>query len=171
MSKVGSGAKAGIVAGIVYGIISSVFVIIALLAYKNQIIDTINSTLQSQNIAVTITAEQAFNIALYSIPAIEIIAGIIVGLILGIIFAYVEKSLPGSNARVKGIVFGVILWLLLGLLLNLGNLKEYGATYFALSAGGSLIASVIYGFIMGSLFQRWEITEKPPVREPAYPEL
>lgn len=171
MSKVGNGAKAGVVAGIVYGIIASVFVITALLLYKTQILDTINTVLQSRNLPTQVTAEEVFNIALYALPAVEIIAGIIVGLILGIVFAYVEKSLPGSSAKTKGIILGIILWVFLGILLNLSNLREYGATYFGLSAGGSLIGSIVYGFILGALYEKWQKSEMPVTDEPAYPKL
>ena len=171
MGKTGDGVKAGAIAGIVYGIISTIFAIVSLSVFKSQIMSTLNSYLSGISNAgsLGITAQSIYNLEFVLVPVVDIIAGIIVGLILGIIFAAVYHKLPGSSGAVKGIIFGIILWIILGLLLNIGNLHEYGASYFGLSVGGALVAALIYGYVMGILFAKWQASSVVPMEEPPYP--
>lgn len=174
MTKTGNGVKAGAVAGIVYGIIASIFSIVGLVLFKTQVLATLTkyADLASSRSGVTISAQAIYNLEFILSPIVSIIGGIILGLILGLIFAYVYHRLPGSKATTKGMIFGLILWIILGLLLGIGNISEFSLSYYVLtSVVGGFIATIAYGFLMGSLFDRWEKSEAPVSQEPAYPKL
>ncbi len=172
MGSIGNGAKAGAVGGTLYGAISSIFVIITLIEFKTRVMEQLTKSLQSYPSGLTPPSPQTlYNIALYAAPITEIIAGLIVGVILGLVFAYVYDRLPGSGAKARGIIFGLILWVFLGLLLNITNISSYGIIYFAITAGGSFVASIASGYVMGALYERWQEAEKPPENEPAYPQV
>ncbi len=174
MGKIANGAKAGALAGIIYGIISAIFTIVSLILLKTEIINALNHYISSTPLlsGTKITAEQIYNAEFTLGPVAGVIGGIILGLILGLIFAYVYNRLPGSSGKVKGIVFGLIMWIILGALLGLASMSEYGTSYYLISdIVGAFIAAIVYGYLMGILFSRFEAAEAPVQSEPAYPKL
>lgn len=168
MGESSTGIKAGAVAGIVYGIISAVITFVSLTVFKTQILNSLTKYMSNHpNVAsLGYTAQKLYNTVVISGPVVQVIAGIIVGLIFGLIFANIHKHLPGSSMPVKGLIFGIILWLILGVLLGLSSINRYGVSYFALSAGGSLIAALVYGFLLGKLYSSWQESEET-VTEPS----
>ena len=150
MTEYGRGAKAGIIAGVVWGVISGVISYALLQTYKSTVLPIIEKTIPN-NSTIPLTAEQIFNIAVYGALFSAIIVGVIGGVILGLIFAAVKDAfLKKSSLIVRGVVFGIVLWLI-NMGVSLGSASTYGSGYFALTAGGSLIASLIFGYLLGSL--------------------
>lgn len=157
MSNATTGLKAGVVAGLVYGIIDGIFALLALIIFKSTVMATLEKAAASASsiTGVTISAQTLYNIALIESIVVAIVAGIIGGLILGAIFGAVYNRIPGKSPPVRGIVFGFILWILLNVLLGIANIGTYGLTYYLFGIGGGLIAALIYGYIAGMLFGKW----------------
>lgn len=158
MGESSNGIKAGVVAGIIYGIISAIVMIVALIAFKSQVMSALTQYMGTHTIyaANGYTAQKLYSQYMISGPVVQIFAGIIVGLIFGLIFAHIHKHIPGSHMPVKGLIFGLVLWLILGVLIHIGNLNQYGVYYFALTVGGSLIAALAYGYLLGRLYSSWQ---------------
>lgn len=158
MGKSSNGIKAGAVAGIVYGIIAAIVMIVSLIVFKTEVLNALAQYMSTHSIyaANGYTNQKLYNQYMISGPVVEVIAGIIVGLIFGLIFAHVQKHLPGSNMPVKGLIFGLILWVIIGVLIHIGNIGQYGVYYFALTVGGSLIAALAYGYLLGKLYSSWQ---------------
>jgi hypothetical protein len=156
MGRGSTGAKSGLVAGIIYGIILSVLTEIILFAEKTTImavLDVYASDLS--NSVIKITASQLYSAEVTLAPVGIVIEGIIGGLVLGGIFGLSVNKIPGKNDKVKGMVFGIILWIIFDVLIGLGSRSEYGNTYFVLSVIAGLLAVIIYGYLLGLLFNRW----------------
>ncbi|TMI62135.1 hypothetical protein E6H16_06425 [Candidatus Bathyarchaeota archaeon] len=139
MADYGRGAKAGAIAGVVLGIIEAVG-IYATFSFTS---DSIKRTLPAG-----ITIDQA----LYALVIGTFVGSIIGGVILGVIFAAVaNKYMTSKSFEMRGLVFGIILWII-GILGNIGNFG-YGTTYIAVSVLIGLIASLIYGYLLGHFFR------------------
>ena len=148
MADYGRGAKAGAIAGVVTGIIEAIGTI-ALFSFTA---NDIKTALQGTTLPAGITIDQALTAAMYLAAVVTFIASIIVGLILGVIFAAVaNKYMTGKSFEMRGLVFGIILWII-GILGNIGNFG-YGTTYIAVSVLIGLIASLIYGYLLGHFFR------------------
>ena len=168
MTEYGRGAKAGIIAGVVWGVISGVISYALLQTYKSTVLPIIEKTIPN-NSTIPLTAEQIFNIAVYGALFSAIIVGVIGGVILGLIFAAVKDAfLKKSSLIVRGVVFGIVLWLI-NMGVSLGSASTYGSGYFALTAGGSLIASLIFGYLLGFFFDRFSPKSPPTMQEPGWP--
>jgi hypothetical protein len=150
MGNIAEGAKAGLLSGIVYGILDSLFGIVYLTIFKNDIISVLKSSIPPGS---SISATSLYNLTLSLAVVGGILGGIIIGLILGLIFSAVYGHLPGSSATSKGLVFGLIMWLLFNVLLGLANLR-FGILYYGLGVIGGLLSSLIFGAILGKLYDR-----------------
>jgi len=150
MADYGRGAKAGAMAGVVLGVIlaAGYYVLFTLIS------DTIRTAIQNNLPAGSVaTADQVLAIALAFLVIAVLIGSIISGVNLGIIFAAVsDKYMRGQSFAMRGLVFGVIIWLI-GILFNVGNFY-YGATYVAISIVLGLVASLVYGYLLGTFYGR-----------------
>lgn len=164
MGKVGTGAKAGLVAGLVYGIFSGIFGYATLTIYKADVMKFLAkeaATESSLNPSIHITAAELYSLEVDGVVAEAIIGGLIAGLILGIIFAYVHGKLPGKNMIIKGEMFGLILWVLFDVLLGSLDISSYGLLYYLTSIGLDIIALLIFGYLLGTLYNKWSENEAP----------
>lgn len=172
MSKLGNGAKAGAVAGVFYAIVGSVFSIVGLIVLKSEVLDNLSdyaSTLSNLT-GTQITGQSLYDSEFYGGPIGALLESVILGLILGLIFAYIYHRLPGKGGRPKGIVFGVILWLILGVGIGSLSIGAYGISYYLVSyVVGGLAGALVFGFLLGTLFDKWEEGEKQIEEEPPYP--
>ncbi len=169
MGKTSNGAKAGVVSGLTYGIIAAIFTFLWFNLFKTQVMDAFAKVISSSATLTGqgMTAQSLYNYEMILEPVLAIIEGLIIGLIMGIIFAYVYQKLPGSKITTKGLIFGIILWVILGVLLGISNLREFGTSYYSLYIVGALIGSIVYGYLLGMLFSRFERANEPTVTEPS----
>jgi len=148
MAEYGRGAKAGAIAGVVLGIIEAIG-IYATFSFTR---DSIKSTLPAG-----ITIDQV----LYTLVIGTFVGSIIGGVILGVIFAAVaNKYMTSKSFEMRGLVFGIVLWIS-GILGNIGNFG-YGTTYIAASVLIGLVASLIYGYLLGHFFKPNQASQPTP---------
>ena len=168
MSITSNGIKAGAVAGIVYGIVAAAFVIATVIAFKSDIISSLQNFMNSNPVYAShgITAQELYNDIIIVEPIIFVIGGIIIGLIFGLIFAHVSKSLPGTTMTAKAMILGIVLFLILNVALGISDLREYGAIFYGVSLIGGLVAAIIYSFVLAKLYARWSETNKVTVKAP-----
>ncbi len=83
------------------------------------------------------------------------------GLILGIIFAYVYNKIPDKNAIIKGEIFGAILWLIFSVVVGLYNAMIFGLTYYMVSVALGIIPLIVFGYLLGVLYNKWNISTQP----------
>ncbi|GEM_PF-1718348 len=171
MGKYGNGAKGGLLGGFAYGIISAIVTDATLVLYKSNVLSLLKTEIGSlPSNPLNLTPEGMFSMMLVVAPIVLIISGLIVGVILGLIFAAVHNSLPSKDYRIKGVIFGIIIWVILDLLLGLYN-RGYGAGVYYITLAVEFGASLLYGYILGRLFNRWETRDKAVLEEPPYPNL
>lgn len=170
MGKTLNGLKAGALAGVFYGIISMVFTLIALTLFKSEVISALTSFISSNPVYSDrgITPQVLYNADKISGSAVALIGGIILGLILGFIYVHVKERLPGSSKILGGIILGLIMWITLGLVLGAAYAKEYGISYFEVYSGGSLIAALVFGYLLSVFYARQE-SSKSLINEPIKP--
>lgn len=168
MGKISNGIKAGALGGLVFGIISAIFIVLALVVFREQVLSALQNYMTTHPIYAQngYTAQKLYNAFMVSEPVFYSIIAIILGLILGIVFASVHERLPGKNPFLKGLIFGIILWLIIGLFLNRGNLYQYGTSYFGITVTGFLVGSLVYSYLLGYLFNRFENSSKMMISEP-----
>lgn len=158
MAEYGRGAKAGAISGVVLGVITAV-------AYYVQFI-IMDSSIRSairQNVAAgsALTADQVFSIVLATIVVGSFVGSIVLGVIFGIIFAAVhDKYMTSKSVAMRGIVIGLPLWLV-GISFDVGYFY-FGAVYMAASIVIGLIASLIYGYLLGHFFERFGSKKTSP---------
>ena len=153
MSKAMNGIKSGLVAGIVYGVLDSVFAILAVIMFKDQVLASLGQYITNYpSLFSNITAMDLYNLSIALIPMIAIIGGILLGLVFGAIFGYAYDRIPGRIPSLKGILFGLILWVVLNVLIGLLDVTEFGWYYYLAGIAGGLVATVAYGYILGTLY-------------------
>lgn len=167
MGKATTGLKAGIVAGLVYGVIDGVISYMALIFFKNTVMAALQKEAATLNAipGISTSAQALYNTAMTTAFAFSIVGGIIGGLILGAIFGAVSSKIPGRSAPVKGMVFGFILWIILDVVLDYGDISTYSMNYYLFIIGGGIIAALVYGYIIGVLFGKWDVPPPAPVEE------
>lgn len=167
MGKAGTGAKAGAVAGIIYGIIDGVFALLLLIVFKSDVMAFLakEAATESSALGIKITAAQLYSSELEIAPIEGIIGGLIIGVILGIIFAYAHNKIPGKNMIVKGEIFGVILWVIFDVLLGALDISTYGLNYYSTSIALDVIALLVFGFMLGTLYNKWKANDEPMTDE------
>lgn len=149
------GAKAGAASGVVFGIILAVLTYISLAQLKSTVINSIASSLPTNS---SITATQAYNIALYAGSVLAVIVGIILGVILGAIYGALFNRLPGKTDLAKALALGIIFWLFDGVLLGLDNLT-YGVVYFTEHVIETLLVALVFSYLLATFYKRFS----PPV--------
>ncbi len=166
MGKVGLGAKAGIVAGLVFGILDGIFAYIVLIIFKTDIMKVMSGLAAKEtSLGVKITGAQLYSTDLALAPAEGIIGGLIIGLILGIIFAYTHNKIPGKNMIIKGEIFGLVLWIIFDVLIGAIDINTYGLTYYLASIAFDIIPLIAFGFVLGTLYNKWEVKDRPMTDE------
>ena len=164
MAEYGRGAKAGLIAGLIWGIIVGALLATLLTLFKSDVLAGISQIPNNP-----MSPEELYTITLEFGVGASISLGIIGGLILGAIFAAVYNAyLRNSSIRLRGLVFGVVLWLI-DLGLNGGGGLASGDEYFAISLIGYLVASLIYGYLLGYFFERFAPKNIPIMEEPKWP--
>lgn len=147
------GVRAGFIAGLVYGILDAVIAIILVLSFREEVIASLNVYLtQYHALFGDRSAVDLFNLSVSLIPMISVSGGVALGTFLGALFAGSYEKLPGRGARAKGISLGLILWLILSVLLGLLNIGPFGIYYYLSGAAGGLVATVVYGYLLGTLY-------------------
>ena len=145
----GRGAKAGAISGVVLGVILAVLYYIVFLSLT----DTIKSAIGGTTLPSGVSIDQVFALALTFLVVGVVVGSIIIGVILGVVFAAVHNMyMKGQSLAMRGLVFGVIIWLI-GLGFNVSNFY-YGTAYVAASVVIGLVASLIYGYLLGTLYGR-----------------
>lgn len=158
------GAKAGLIAGLVWGLIVAALLAGLLTAFKADVLAGI-----SQLPSNPMTPDQLYAITLYFGVGTSIGLGILGGLILGMIFAVVYNAyLKSYSIRLRGLVFGIVLFLI-DLGLNGGGGTASGMDFFVISIAGYLVASLVYGYLLGYFFERF-VPKSKPVEEPKWPD-
>lgn len=167
MSNATTGLKAGVVAGLLYGIIDGIFAYLGLTIFKSVVMAALQkeAATESALLHVTITAQTLYNGAVAVSLVVAIVVGIIGGLILGAIFGALYNKIPGKSGPVKGLVFGFILWILLNVLFGLPNIGTYNLTYYLFGIGGGIIAALVYGYLIGTLFGKWTVVPQKQEEE------
>ncbi len=164
MAEYGRGAKAGLVAGIVWGITVAVLLISLLTIFKSDVLNSI-STVPTVNM----TPDQLYTITLEFGAGFAVLTGIIGGVVLGAVFAAVYQFyLKSSSIRIRGLVFGIVLWLI-DLGINGTGGSASGVEYFTISIIGYLAASLLYGYLLGYLFERFTSRRPSVLEEPEWP--
>jgi hypothetical protein len=163
MGKVGTGAKAGSVAGLAYGILDAIFALITLTIFKSDIMKALSKEITASNIPIT--AAKLYSFTLDSAVIGGIIGGLIIGIILGIIFAYVHNKIPSKNIVIKGEIFGVILWIIFSVLLGALDIGIYGTTYYLTAIAFDIIPLLVFGFVLGTLYNKWDVKDQPMTDE------
>ena len=143
----------------VYGILDAILASVILFALKNTIINAITTRLPAGS---TISAIAVYNLAIVLVIFVAIFGGIILGLVLGLIFGAVENHIPGKTGVIKGLIFGIVMWLLLSVLGGLPNLSTYGSTFYLAEIAVGLVISLLFGYLMGTLFDRGMRKFAPP---------
>ena len=157
---IGDGAIAGIITGIIMGIVA-IFLALIGLASIVSIVDV--RTVFGGLIPIT-------GIAIASITGMItlLLFMAIIGLIIGAIFGAIYEYIPTASAITKGIIFLLGIWVIFGLLIPL-VLSAGGALPVALTATGivtALVASIIWGAVLGLIFA-WVVRRTgAPVRRP-----
>ena len=145
----GRGATSGAIAGVVLGIILAVLYYIVFLSLTS----TIKSAIQGTTLPSGVTIDQVFILALTFLIVGVVLGSIIIGVILGVVFAAVHNMyMKGQSLAMRGLVFGVIIWLI-GLGFNVGNFY-YGTAYVVSSVVIGLVGSLLYGYLLGTLYGR-----------------
>ncbi len=67
-------------------------------------------------------------------------------------------KIPGKSTAVKGLVFGFILWILLNVLFGIPNIGTYCLTYYLFGISGGIIAALVFGYLIGTLFGKWNFS-------------
>lgn len=145
----GRGASSGAIAGVVLGVILAIlyFVLFTILT------SSIKSAIQATTLPSGVTVDQVFALALTFLLVGVVVGSIILGVFLGIIFAAVHVMyMKGKSLAMRGLVFGIVIWLI-GLAFNISNFY-YGTAYVASSVVIGLVASLIYGYLLGTLYGR-----------------
>lgn len=143
---------AGLISGFVYGIVASVLQILAVLAFKPEIIAFLAQHIADQPaLFQNVTAIDLFNLSISLIPMIAVTGGLLLGVIFSFIYSSVYGRVPGSTPVTKGPVFGLGLWLILNIGIGLVDLPQFGIYYYISGVVGGLVASVIYGFVLAVL--------------------
>ena len=155
MGNGGIGAKAGLIAGPLYGIISGIGSYALLIVYKAQEMKYLAASITSAEKSLGITAATLYSIQLETAIIGGIIGGLIIGLILGFIFGHIYKKLPGRSDILKGVSFGIILWLIFNVGIGSFNIKALGITYYISSVGIGIIGVIVYGYLLGYFFGKW----------------
>ncbi len=146
-----TGAKAGLIAGLLYGIISGVGSYALLIVYKAQVMKSLSASITSAEKSIGLTATSLYSIQLNT----AIIGGIIGGLIIGLILGHIYKKLPGKSDILKGVSFGIILWIIFNVGIGALNIKTLGITYYISSVGIGIIGVIVYGYLLGYFFGKW----------------
>lgn len=143
------GAASGAVAGLVLGVILAVLYYIVFLSLTN----TIKSAIQGTTLPSGVSVDQVFTLALTFLLVGVVVGSIIIGVILGVVFAAVHNMyMKSKSLAMRGLVFGVIIWLI-GLGFNVSNFY-YGTAYVASSVVIGLVGSLLYGYLLGTLYGR-----------------
>ncbi len=96
----------------------------------------------------------AFLLALAASIA-SLLFGVIGGALLGLVFSAVKgRYLKTSSLQRKGLVFGIILWIISGLYSL--TVLNFGVWIVSSSLVIGLVASLVYGYLLGRLFPRFE---------------
>lgn len=157
MGRAVDGAKAGLVAGIPYGVVLAITSYATLVSMKQTIINSISIPANS-----SITAAQAYDIALFIAPFVAIIVALILGLIFGALYGWAFDKIPGRTALTKAIVFGIIIWAVFSLVGGLGDL-HYGSAYYVTELVVGLGASLLFGWFLGYFYGRFTKPNEPLV--------
>ncbi len=165
MGNGGIGAKAGLIAGVIYGIISGIGSYALLIVYKTQVMKSLSTLITSADKSIGLTAASLYSTELKTAIIGGIFGGLIIGLILGFIFGHIYKKLPGKSNILKGLSFGIILWLIFNVGIGLLNLKTFGITYYISSVGIGIIGVIVYGYLLGYFFGKWNKDTAEPVDE------
>jgi F0F1-type ATP synthase assembly protein I len=175
-----SGIKSGVISGLVWGgILSAVLyadLVINSASYISQLqqeqlpfttTQTLNTTNSSTTIASSVTtyvtsynitggepASQFFSQNFLSIFAsyavLYLIIGLVVGALIGLIFCvFVTRFLLNRPLPIRGIVLCSVFWLLFLASMLAGQSTDL------LEIGSSLVASIIAGYVLGMLFDRF----------------
>ena len=164
MVEYGRGLKAGLIAGIVWGIIVGALLATLLTVFKSDVLNGISTVP-----GINMTTDQLYTITLEFGVGSSVVLGIIGGLILGAIFAAVYTAyMKSSSIRTRGLVFGIILWFI-DLAFNGGGGSSSGTEYFVISIAGYLVASLVYGYLLGYFFERFTPKGPPIMEEPKWP--
>jgi len=150
MGKASTGAKASLLSGLIYSALSAALTYYSMLKMKDFVISAIEASLPPNS---PITAEQAYKLALMTGPIGAFIFGLILAIVIGTIFGVLYEKNPGSRGTSKGIFIGVALWVI-SLVLNLQSLRMPG---FLFSLLMGLIISLVYGALLGTLYDRLSI--------------
>ncbi|AGO60975.1 MULTISPECIES: DUF6789 family protein [Ferroplasma] len=166
MGKAGLGAKAGVVAGLVYGILDGIFAYVVLVIFKTDVMKVMSTLAAKEtSLGIKVTGAQLYSTDLTLAPVEGIVGGLIIGIILGIIFAYTHNKIPGKNMIIKGEIFGLILWIIFDVLIGAVDISTYGLTYYIASIAFDIIPLVVFGFILGTLYNKWEVKDTPVTDE------
>jgi hypothetical protein len=151
MIEYSRGIKAGLIAGIVWGAIVAIVLATLLTVYKSDVLSSISTTPQ-----VNMTTDQLYTITLEFGSGAAVGTGIIGGIILGAIFAAVYRLyMKGSSIATRGLVFGIVLFLI-DLVINFNGGEGSGMDYFTILILGYLGASLVFGYLLGYLFERFK---------------
>lgn len=154
------------VAGFVYGIMDGVFALLLLVVFKSDVMKELAKLAATESAAgVKVSASALYSLELELEPVEGIIGGLIMGVILGIIFAYTHNKIPGKNMIVKGEIFGVILWIVFDVLIGALDISTYGLTYYLLSIALGVIALLVFGFMLGILYNKCKEYDGPVPEE------
>jgi hypothetical protein len=151
-------AKAGMIAGLAQGAIIAFgeFLDFQLSGPTRQAIQ--NTTLTGSSL----TVDQLVTLALSITVLASVLGGVVAGAILGLIFSAIKnRYMKHSSVRARAIVFGLTLWLISSLISLTG--LDYGVEYVLATIAFGLVGSLVYGYLLGTLFPRFrrKISEQP----------
>ncbi|MBX8631671.1 MAG: hypothetical protein KIY12_02800 [Thermoplasmata archaeon] len=127
----------------------AIVAVVFLTVFRDLIISVLSKSILP---GTSVNVNSLYALAETAAVGVALIGGIIFGLIFGIVFAAASEHIPGRSGVVKGAVFGIIMWLLLGVLLGLADLR-YGIIYYLLSISASLLTALVFGALLGHLFE------------------
>ncbi len=157
MGQVGVGAKSGLLAGSVWGLMSA----LGFYAIVQVFPDAWTAQLESRFPPGTFP-EEFLAFASNLLIVIPLILGIVVGPILGMIFSAIhDKYLKSRRIEYRGILFSLVLWLVYDVLDGISSLA-FGLDYYLAGAGLGFLDNLVFGFLMGNLYQRFSRVAHAP---------
>lgn len=107
------GLKSGAVAGIIYGVPAGGISALYMVLFKEKVIAMIQAAISGQGIPIS--AEQLYNISLFSSFITSIFVGLIAGMVFGAVFTFMREELMGRNERMQGLFLSILLFACFGI--------------------------------------------------------
>lgn len=155
------GIKSGFISGIIYGILDSVLVVLLVLFFREQVMNSLSVFVtRYPDTFPGASVQGLYNLSLSLIPLVSVTGGVLLGMVFGVLFANIHERIPGRSGPTKGVLFGLSLWVVLNVLIGLLDLSAFGWYYYLSSIAGGLISTMGFGYSLGTLYGYFSRSER-----------